>query len=121
MTFLPLSHPQNYLPMLLRVWESINSYKYDERMLHLLSKLAEMHVVPEVSDPRKIAKIPDDAISDGEARPNWTKSTSQKDESYWPGLYKDVGIFNEHEWNLFMCKCLASMGKCSRWFSSDFS
>ncbi|KXN83586.1 Proteasome activator complex subunit 4 [Leucoagaricus sp. SymC.cos] len=109
MTFLPLSHPQTYLPMLLRVWESMNSYKYDERMLHLVSRLSEMHVVPEVSDPKKIAQIQDDAISEGETRPNWSKNNSQKDESYWPGLYKDVGIFTEHEWNLLMCKCLASM------------
>ncbi|XP_006454756.1 hypothetical protein AGABI2DRAFT_215246, partial [Agaricus bisporus var. bisporus H97] len=109
MTFLPLSHPQTYLPMLLRLWESINSYKYDERMLHLLSKVAEMHVVPEISDPHKIAQIPDDAISDGETRPNWSKDTGQVDDSYWPGLYKSVGIFTDHEWNLFMCKCLASM------------
>ncbi|KAJ3576138.1 hypothetical protein NP233_g640 [Leucocoprinus birnbaumii] len=109
MTFLPLSHPQTYLPMLLRVWESMNSYKYDERLLHLLSKLSEMHLVPEVSDPRKIAQIPDDAVSEGETRPNWSKNSTQRDESYWPGLYKDVGIFSEHEWNLLMCKCLASM------------
>lgn len=97
--------------MLLRLWESINSYKYDERMLHLLSKVAEMHVVPEISDPHKIAQIPDDAISDGETRPNWSKDTGQVDDSYWPGLYKSVGIFTDHEWNLFMCKCLASMGE----------
>lgn len=110
MTFLPLSHPQTYLPMLLRLWESINSYKYDERILHFLSKLAEMHAVPEVSNPHKITQIPDDAISEGESRPNWSKGNSQKDESYWPGLYKDVGIFSDHEWNNLMCKCLASMG-----------
>ncbi|KAF5355656.1 hypothetical protein D9756_004216 [Leucocoprinus leucothites] len=109
MTFLPLSHPQTYLPMLLRVWESMNSYKYDERMLHFLAKLSEMHVVPEVSDPRKITQIPDDVISEGETRPKWSKTSSQRDESYWPGLYKDVGIFSEHEWNVIMCKCLVSM------------
>jgi len=66
---------------------------------------------PEVSDPRKIYQIPDDVISEGETRPNWSKNDSQRGESHWPGLYKDVGIFSEHEWNLLMCKCLASMGK----------
>ncbi|KAJ4489583.1 hypothetical protein C8J55DRAFT_557490 [Lentinula edodes] len=109
LSFLPLSHPQSYLPMLLRIWESINSYKYDERMLHFLSKLAEMHVSPEVSDPRTIHSIPDDERSEGEGRPNGSNDTNLKEDAYWPGLYRDVGIFSEHEWSLLMCKCLASM------------
>lgn len=93
--------------MLMRVWESINSYMYDERMLYFLSRLAEMHVNPEVSHPKRIADIPDDAISEDEGRPNWS------DEKFntWQGLYKDVGMFTEHQWNFLMCKCLASMGK----------
>ncbi|KAF9014988.1 hypothetical protein BDQ17DRAFT_1418116 [Cyathus striatus] len=110
MTFLPLSHPQYYLPMLFRLWESINSYKYDERMLHFISKLVEMHVAPEVSDPRKIAQIPDDERSEGEGRPTWTSSVNGVAENgYWPGLFKDVGIFSDYEWEFLMCKCLASM------------
>ncbi|KAJ3811833.1 hypothetical protein F5876DRAFT_38753 [Lentinula aff. lateritia] len=109
LSFLPLSHPQSYLPMLLRIWESINSYKYDERMLHFLSKLAEMHVSPEVSDPRKIHSIPDDERSEDEGRLHGSNDTNLKDDAYWPGLYRDVGIFSEHEWSLLMCKCLASM------------
>lgn len=96
--------------MLLRIWESINSYKYDERMLHFLSKLAEMHVSPEVSDPRKIHSIPDDERSEDEGRLNGSNDTNLKEDAYWPGLYRDVGIFSEHEWSLLMCKCLASMG-----------
>jgi proteasome activator subunit 4 len=108
-TFLPLSHPQSYLPMLFRTWESINSYMYDERMLHFISWLAEMHVSPEVSDPRKILEIPDDERSEGEGRPRWPQEDI-KENTVWPGLYKDVGIFTEHEWHLLMCKCLASMG-----------
>ncbi|KAF5337122.1 hypothetical protein D9611_003196 [Ephemerocybe angulata] len=107
-TFLPLSHPQYYLPMMFRVWESINSYMYDERMLHFLSKLAEMHVVPEVSDPRLIEDIPDDEISEDEGRPKWSHQQGPSN-TRWSGLYKDVGIFSEHEWNMLMCKCLASM------------
>ncbi|KAF8168284.1 hypothetical protein B0H34DRAFT_792908 [Crassisporium funariophilum] len=108
MTFLPLSHPQHYLPMLFRLWESINSYMYDERMLHFISKLTEMHTNPEASDPKKIAKIPDDERSDDEGRPNWfPNDTANISVSH--GLYKDVGIFTEHEWNFLMCKCLASM------------
>ncbi|KAG5648199.1 hypothetical protein DXG03_006154 [Asterophora parasitica] len=108
LTFLPLTHPQSYLPMLFRMWESINSYMYDERMLHFLSRLAEMHVDPAISDPRKIAELPDDERVEGEDRPRWAQE-EVKDEAIWTGLYKDVGIFSEHEWHLFMCKCLASM------------
>ncbi|KAF8898398.1 hypothetical protein BD779DRAFT_1607219 [Infundibulicybe gibba] len=106
--FLPLTHPQSYLPMLFRMWESINSYMYDERMLYFLSRLAELHVSPEVSDPRKLSEIPDDARSEGEGRPCWSKDDLKENEA-WPGLYKDVGIFTDHQWQLLMCKCLGSM------------
>lgn len=106
-TFLPLSHPQYYLPMMLRVWESVNSYMYDERMLHFLARLAEMHLDPEVSDPKRIQDIPDDERSEGEGRPQWPLPDNPK--TRWTGLYKDVGIFSEHDWNMLMCKCLASM------------
>lgn len=82
---------------------------YDERMLHFLSKLAEIHVSPEVSDPRKIAEIPDDAQYEGEERPRWSQEDLSEDFR-WSGLYKSVGIFTEYEWSLLMCKCLASMG-----------
>ncbi|KII93397.1 hypothetical protein PLICRDRAFT_694576 [Plicaturopsis crispa FD-325 SS-3] len=109
LTFLPLTHPQSYLPMLFRMWESINSYMYDERMLHFLSRLAEMHVDPSVSDPAKIEELPDDEKSDGEGRPNWPKDDLGTSTGRHGGLYKDVGIFTEHEWQLLMCKCLASM------------
>ncbi|KAG6902315.1 hypothetical protein C0995_001694 [Termitomyces sp. Mi166 len=108
LTFLPLTHPQSYLPMLFRMWESVNSYMYDDRMLHFLSKLAEMHVDPSISDPHKIAELPDDERVEGEGRPNWSQAET-KNSTNWPGLYKDVGIFSEHEWQFFMCKCLASM------------
>jgi proteasome activator subunit 4 len=110
--FLPITHPQSYLPMLFRMWESINSYMYDERMLDFLAGLTEMHVAPEVSDPRKIAEIPDDERSEDEGRPSWSGDgfNDYPDNATWPGIYKDVGIFTEHEWHLVMCKCLASMG-----------
>ncbi|TFK30307.1 hypothetical protein FA15DRAFT_662249 [Coprinopsis marcescibilis] len=108
MTYLPLSHPQFYLPMLFRIWESINSYMYDERMLQFLSKLAEMHVAPDPSDPARIDDIPDDERSEGEGRPQWERPR-RLDNTKWNGLYKDVGIFTEREWNLIMCKCLGSM------------
>lgn len=95
--------------MLFRTWESLNSYLYDERMLQFLSRLAELHVDSSVSDPRKIPNIPDDEISEGEERPSWSPDDLREQET-WPGLYADVGMLTEHQWNLLMCKCLASMG-----------
>ncbi|KAH8100502.1 hypothetical protein BXZ70DRAFT_1022407 [Cristinia sonorae] len=108
LTFLPMSHPQSYLPMLFRVWESVNSYMYDERMIQFLSRLAEMHVDPSISDPAVIAKIPDDARSENEGRPNWAKEDSPS-KWRWSGIQHDVGIFSEREFDYIMCKCLASM------------
>ncbi|KAI0639143.1 hypothetical protein C8Q77DRAFT_1152142 [Trametes polyzona] len=108
LTFLPLSHPQSYLPMLFRVWESVNSYMYDDRMLQFLSRLAEMHVDPTVSDPQRIEDIPDDARSEGEGRPNWPKDDLET-KWRWSGLFSDIGIFSESEWNFIMAKCMASM------------
>ena len=109
LTFLPLTHPQTYLPMLFRIWESINSYMFDERMLDFLASLVEMHVASDVSDPRKATELPDDAKSDGEGRPQWPEDDLSRGSSTWPGIYKDVGIFTEHEWSLLMCKCINSM------------
>ena len=93
-TFLPTSHPQTYLPMLLRLWEGINSYMYDERMLAFLSQLSEMHVDPTKSDPRLVDEIPDDAVGAGEARVHFDKA-DLKSNYLWTGITKDVGIFTD--------------------------
>ncbi|KAJ7225820.1 hypothetical protein GGX14DRAFT_422501 [Mycena pura] len=109
LSFLPLSHPQSYLAMLFRLWESINSYAFDERMLEFLANIAELHVASDVSDPRHIADLPDDAKSEGESRPEWSDEDLAPTGSSWPGIYKDVGIFTDHDWSLLMCKCINSM------------
>lgn len=97
--------------MLFRLWD-INSYMFDERMLHFLSKLAEQHVDQSASDPALIETIPDDERSEGEERPKWDESDLRLPPGQvWSGLYKDVGIFTEHEWHVIMCKCLSSMGE----------
>ncbi|KAA1468544.1 hypothetical protein DENSPDRAFT_833875 [Dentipellis sp. KUC8613] len=108
LTFLPQTHPQSYLPMLFRLWESVNSYMFDERMLQFLSQLSEMHLDPSISDPRRIAELPDDAISEGEGRPNWNKD-DMKYGGLWHGLFNEVGIYSAYDWHFIMCKCLASM------------
>lgn len=115
LTFLPQSHPQSYLPMLFRLWESVNSYMFDERMLHFLAQLAEMHVDPSISDPKRIEEVPDDASSENEGRPNWNKDDLNS-SGLWGGIFKDVGIFTDYDWHFVMCKCLASMG----WYFSLF-
>lgn len=119
LTFLPLSHPQTYLPLLFRLWESVNSYSYDERMLQFLSRLSILHVDPTASDPRRLEELPDDERSEDEGRPNWNKDDLEHRPKFrWAGLYKDVGIYTEREWNLIMCKCLASMGQCCAIFAA---
>jgi proteasome activator subunit 4 len=107
-TFLPTSHPQKYLRMLCRLWESINSYAYDDRMLQFLAKLTEIHLDPSVSDPRRIEEIPDDERSEGEGRPSFSPNDGQV-KGTWQGIVNDVGIFTENEWRILMSKCLASM------------
>ena len=83
---------------------------YDERMLQFLARIAEMHVDPTASDPKCVEEIPDDERSEDEGRPDWSKD--EMDTKWgWSGLFKDVGIFTDREWNLIMTKCLASMGQ----------
>lgn len=109
--------------MLFRIWESINSYAYDERMLQFIAKIAEIHLDPSVSDPARIDTIPDDQRSEGEGRPSFEKptTTSAKKTSYpWYGVYSDVGIFTENEWQGLMCKCLASMGGWSYYLVDEY-
>ena len=85
---------------------------YDERMLAFLARIAEMHVDPTISDPRKIEQLPDDARTEDEGRPSWPRDDMKGPvNGRWMGLQQDVGIFSEKEWNFIMCKCVASMGK----------
>ena len=109
LTFLPLSHPQSYLPMLFRLWESVNSYMFDDRMLQFFARLAEMHVDPSVSDPQRVGDIPDDEHSEGEGRPGWPKEDLET-KFKWSGMFSDVGIFSDSHWSFIMAKCMASMG-----------
>lgn len=95
--------------MLFRQWESMNSYMYDERMLQFLARIAELHADPSASDPNRIEEIPDDERSEDEGRPNWSKDDLDTKWG-WSGIFRDVGIFSDREWNLIMTKCLASMG-----------
>lgn len=109
-TFLPPSHPQIYLDTLFRLWEPVNSALYTSRMIAFLAKLAEMHVDPTVSDPARRQSIPDDAKREEETRLHWDNS-DLKTFGPWKGIWKDVGIFTDEQWNKIMCTTLSSMGK----------
>ena len=78
-------------------------------MLQFLARLSEIHVDPTVSDPHRIQDIPDDARSEEEGRPDWPKDDLET-KWRWSGLFSDVGIYSETEWNFIMAKCMASMG-----------
>lgn len=78
-------------------------------MLEFLGELAEIHVDPTASDPKIINDLPDDAKSEGEGRPDWAQD-DLKHEGPWRGIFKDVGIYSDEEWQFIMCKCLAVMG-----------
>lgn len=94
---------------------------FDERMLQFISRLSEMHLDPSASDPRKIQEIPDDARTEDEGRPEWQKDDLKSPGRRWGGIYKDVGIFSDHDWNFLMSKCLASMGKVILFTKSDIA
>ncbi|KAG9025662.1 hypothetical protein FRB95_009933 [Tulasnella sp. JGI-2019a] len=141
-TFLPLSHP-TWLPMMMRLWSTINSEMFDDRHFSLLAQLAEIHIIPDISNPSRIKDIPDDARIDENGLPeqgprlhwpstppdplpkeaNFAKlyankvglngvkpgSKEERNGLAWKGIFKDVGIFSQQEWDQIMCKCLASM------------
>ncbi|KZT61305.1 hypothetical protein CALCODRAFT_514830 [Calocera cornea HHB12733] len=105
--FLPLTHPSSWLPMIFKLWEAFNSNVWDARTFQILSQLAELHVDPTVSDPKRVREIPDDVREEGAERVVWEKEPAPK--GAWRGIYKDVGIFDDEQWNFMMIKCLATM------------
>lgn len=55
--FLPLSHPSEWLDPAFVLWEAFsNSSLYTEQWLDVMSRLAEKHVDPAVSDPKLVEK-----------------------------------------------------------------
>ncbi|SPO23145.1 related to BLM10 - proteasome activator subunit [Ustilago trichophora] len=138
--FLPISHPQRWLPTMFRLWESFNSSLFDDQMLDLLARLAEMHVtdpsISSASSARKAGSLaeatsrPDAQTAEADASLNSgvdermdEGETSQKPEnidstsssgtaspSGRVGLFSDIGIFTEQQYSLIMTKCLKSAG-----------
>ena len=66
--FLPISHPQRWLPTMFRLWESFNSSLFDDQMLDLLARLAEMHVTdPSISSASSARKA--GSLAEASVRP----------------------------------------------------
>ena len=138
--FLPISHPQRWLPTMFRLWESFNSSLFDDQMLDLLARLAEMHVtdpsISSASSARKAGSLAeatlrpeaqasgttaavkgddDEPMQDGETQVkaevnDSTSSSGTASPSGKLGLFSDIGIFTEQQYSLIMTKCLKSAG-----------
>ncbi|PWN54156.1 hypothetical protein IE53DRAFT_24314 [Violaceomyces palustris] len=115
--FLPISHPQRWLPAMFRLWESFTSSLFDDQMLDLLARLAELHV----SDPSissEAATFEAGSETDPELRPESKVTPSvvalgNSDERKGrggPGLWKETGIFTDQQYAMIMTKCLRSAG-----------
>ncbi|KAJ1028660.1 hypothetical protein NDA16_001826 [Ustilago loliicola] len=138
--FLPISHPQRWLPTMFRLWESFNSSLFDDQMLDLLARLSEMHVQdPSISSASAARKA--GSLAEATVRPDAQNAEAtdapkpQQDEhmiedeateklatteslvssgtaspSGRVGLFSDIGIFTEQQYSLIMTKCLKSAG-----------
>ncbi|SNX83239.1 related to BLM10 - proteasome activator subunit [Melanopsichium pennsylvanicum] len=133
--FLPISHPQRWLPTMFRLWESFNSSLFDDQMLDLLARLAELHVTdPSISSASSARKA--GSLAEATSRPevqsaeraegdeqmdernasqklvdaDSTSTSGTASPSGRIGLFSDIGIFTEQQYSLIMTKCLKSAG-----------
>lgn len=115
--FLPISHPQRWLPTLFRLWESFSSSLFDEQMLDLCARLAEQHVEdPRISSKKALEEVGIFADIKAESLKSQSDTPSQSEEKPFPtmtseqGLWNEVGIFTEYQFSFIMTKCLRSAG-----------
>ncbi|KAK4703918.1 hypothetical protein P7C70_g2289, partial [Phenoliferia sp. Uapishka_3] len=64
--FLPVSHPQYYLPAVFKLWEAFNSGIWDEQWLDFMERLTIKHLDPRVSDPEIVEELRIRARESGE-------------------------------------------------------
>lgn len=112
--FLPLSHPQDWLPVLFRIWQGVNSGLFDEQMLDVLARLTVMHVNPRVSDPQRVGRIPRSSLlsknGDADAMDISSELEDADDEldpdssneGDWTGIRKDIGLLTETQFDMVM-------------------
>ena len=117
--FLPLSHPQYYLPAVFKLWEAFNSSIWDEQWLDLMEWLSIKHLDPALSDPDVVEELREMARERGEmVEPEGPRvedsipvdDTIRGGSAEWKGLRKDVGIYTELQFAGIMTKCLRVMG-----------
>lgn len=120
--FLPLTHPQYYLPAIFKLWESFQSEIWDSQWLDFVDRLSVRHLDPNQSDPDLVEEIrimaatqysSPDVVDVNSTMMNDSEDVRMEDGTTraWTGIRKNVGIFTEEQWGFIMTKCLRSMGK----------
>ncbi|TIA90807.1 hypothetical protein E3P99_01381 [Wallemia hederae] len=104
--FMPLSHPQNWLPVTFRIWETFNSSHIDDQHLDLIARLTERHLDPSLSDPRSIDALP--SVPTDEPTVDRPPKDKAPGDSNWRGIRKDIGILTEAQFDTVMQKALSS-------------
>lgn len=121
--FLPMSHPQYYLPAVFKLWEAFNSGIWDEQWLDFMERLTIKHLDPSTSHPEIVEELRVLARQNGEPVDEGTKVEDLLDGDEedvtmseggatpgWKGIRKDVGIYTDAQWAFIMTKCLRTMG-----------
>lgn len=107
--FLPISHPQAWLPAMFRLWESFSSSLFDDQMLDLLARIAEMHVEdPRMSSGQSLEETGIHSDDRKETVKNGVEGVAASEQA--EELWNEVGIFTEAQFALIMTKCLRSAG-----------
>lgn len=121
--FLPVSHPQYYLPAVFKLWEAFNSGIWDEQWLDFMERLTTKHLDPRVSHPAIVEELRVLAREAGETVVEGTRvedllegdegdaEMSGDEDAEWKGIRKDVGIYTDAQWAFIMTKCLRTMGE----------
>lgn len=115
--FLPISKPQRWLPAMFKLWESFESSLFDDQMLDLLARLAEMHIDPAASSDG----VPSSSTSEHGPSSTSTEESSSTtaqangsaangSSSALPSLWNEVGLLTQDQFSTVMTKALRSAG-----------
>lgn len=104
--WLPLSHPQEWLPTVFALWQSFNSTLGTAIWLDLMARTAELHLDPAISGPQHLEHYRQKAESP--SPPQGAAEDLHLDPT-WPGLRKYVSLFDEQQWQWITTECLRTM------------
>lgn len=90
-SFLPLTHSNQYLPLIFKLWEAFNSGILDERFLEFAGELSEEYVAGPADD----------------------------DDAEGGAAWKDIGIWTESQWDVLVSKGLGSMSELPITFDGE--